>query len=65
MYTLNNGKLCGERVTVEHAKGTPRTGEYEWGGDYGRTDSHRFVKNFVGIVGCLVVTCQLSIKNIS
>jgi len=44
VYELNNREICGERVTIEHAKGTPRSGGgggYRGGGDYGRRDSHR------------------------
>merc|ERR1712183_1222941 len=46
VYELNNREICGERVTIEHAKGTPRSGGgggggYRGGGDYGRRDSYR------------------------
>ncbi|CAK8688862.1 unnamed protein product [Clavelina lepadiformis] len=34
VYEMNNQTLCGERVTVEHAKGAPRRG----GGGYGGHD---------------------------
>jgi len=45
VYELNNREICGERVTIEHAKGTPRSGG-GGGGGYrggfgGRRDSYR------------------------
>jgi len=38
VYEMNNQSLCGGRITVEHAKGTPRSrGSYnDRGGDRGR-----------------------------
>jgi len=43
VYELNNREICGERVTIEHAKGTPRSGGggYRGGGGFGRRDSYR------------------------
>jgi len=40
VYELNNREICGERVTIEHAKGTPRSGG-GGRGSYGRRDSYR------------------------
>jgi len=42
VYELNNREICGERVTIEHAKGTPRSGGGGgFRGGFGRRDSHR------------------------
>ena len=44
MYELNNREICGERVTIEHAKGTPRSGGGGgYRGSYGRRDSYRLI----------------------
>ena len=44
VYEMNNKTLCGERVTVEHAKGNPRsrTGGYGGGGGGGGGGYDRF-----------------------
>ncbi|CAK8688863.1 serine/arginine-rich splicing factor 4-like [Clavelina lepadiformis] len=41
VYEMNNQTLCGERVTVEHAKGTPRSRGGDYGGSYGGSRNFR------------------------
>ena len=41
VYEMNNKTLCGDRVTVEHAKGAPRSRAGGYGGGYDRYDRGR------------------------